>query len=410
MPLPENVRNYRRRAGLTQEELADAAGHSVGVVRKIEQGGSARVETLHDLARALGVPTSALFETAAPEPVRAREGDTVRLAELRKALMPPVGLVDIFVEPIPVDLIALQRHIDDAHALYHVDRYDSVARTLPGILRESESAVAISDPGSRTRRKALAVRAGALLVTGKYLTQVRRYDLAYHALSRGIVDAREAEQTLTAATGVVGLSWLLLRQDRFDEAESLAASTAAEIEPRMSQATPGQLAAWGELCQRVASAALRNNRPEVAKDARRMAATAASALDMEHVNFREHWTTFGPATAEAKAIEDLSLAGDARGVLRRADDGPVNARALKRLGRPSPNNWFRHRLDVAKAHATLGSHQDAIDELVVIKAQAPEWLSHQRMAGYIVRDVLSKRKRTLTREMRDMASHLDVSG
>lgn len=245
MPLPENVRNYRRRAGLTQEELADAAGHSVGVVRKIEQGGSARVETLHDLARALGVPTSALFETAAPEPVRAREGDTVRLAELRKALMPPVGLVDIFVEPIPVDLIALQRHIDDAHALYHVDRYDSVARTLPGILRESESAVAISDPGSRTRRKALAVRAGALLVTGKYLTQVRRYDLAYHALSRGIVDAREAEQTLTAATGVVGLSWLLLRQDRFDEAESLAASTAAEIEPRMSQATPGQLAAWG---------------------------------------------------------------------------------------------------------------------------------------------------------------------
>ncbi|MFI5745410.1 hypothetical protein [Streptomyces sp. NPDC051644] len=98
-----------------------------------------------------------------------------------------------------------------------------------------------------------------------------------------------------------------------------------------------------------------------------MAATAASALDVEHIDFREHWSTFGPVTAEMKAIEDLSLIGDARGVLSRADEGPLSRKALKKLGRPSANNWDRHRLDVARAHAMLGSHQDAMDELNTIR-------------------------------------------
>jgi transcriptional regulator with XRE-family HTH domain len=411
--LAENVRNFRRRAGLSQEQLAEDAGLSIGVVRKIEQGGSARVETLHGLARALGVTTSSLFETAAPEPVRTHESDSVRLMELRRALMPPVGLADIFAEPAEgVDLDSLQRTIDDSHVLYHGDRYDSVAKRLPGILQKAEGAVAAAED-DESRQAAVTVRAGALLLAGKYLTQVRRYDLAYHALSRGIIDARESGQTLMAATGVVGMGWLLIRQDRFDEAEALAAATADEVEPRMSGAKPGQLAVWGELHLRVAAAAMRNNRPDIATEARRLAATAASALNSEHVNFREHWGTFGPATAETKAIEDLALIGDARGVLRRADGKAVSAVSpvsLQRLGRPNSCNWYRHRLDVAQAHAVLGSHQDAMDELMTIKAEAPEWLRHQKMAGYVVTDILHHRKRTLTQDMRDMAAHLEVVG
>ncbi|MFI8265025.1 helix-turn-helix transcriptional regulator [Streptomyces sp. NPDC085665] len=43
--LADNVRKYRRRAGLSQEELAHAAGVSPGTVRKVEQGGTVRMET-----------------------------------------------------------------------------------------------------------------------------------------------------------------------------------------------------------------------------------------------------------------------------------------------------------------------------------------------------------------------------
>jgi hypothetical protein len=115
-------------------------------------------------------------------------------------------------------------------------------------------------------------------------------------------------------------------------------------------------------------------------------------------------------TAETKVIEDLALIGDARGVLSRADDGPVGPKGVKRLGRPSANNWGRHRLDVAKAHVLLGSHQDAMDELTGVRTESPEWLRHQSMARHVMRDILSHRKRTLTQDMRDMAVHLGVNG
>ncbi|MFE7544344.1 helix-turn-helix domain-containing protein [Streptomyces platensis] len=408
--LQENIRNHRRRTGMSQEQLAEEAGLSVGVVRKVEQGGNVQVETLHMLARALGTTTSSLFATESPEPVRPNAGDGPKLMALRRALMPPIGLSEVLTETGQApDLAAIWRDIDDSHSLYHADRYDSVAKKLPAILRSAEAAVVLAED-EEARRRATILRASSFLLAGKYLTQVRRYDMAYHALSQGIRDARETGQTLIAATGVVGMGWLLLRQDRFDEAERLATVTASEVEPRISGASQGELAVWGELLQRVASAAMRNNRPDVAKEARRMTATAASALNVEHVNFREHWTTFGPVTAEAKAIEDLSLIGDARGVLRRADEGPVGAKALKRFGRPSANNWDRHRLDVARAHSKLGSHQDAMDELNAIHRTSPEWLKHQSMARYIMDDILSRRKRTLTADMRDMAAHLGVTG
>ncbi|MFE5842060.1 helix-turn-helix transcriptional regulator [Streptomyces niveus] len=408
--LRDNVRNHRRRLGLSQHQLATAAGVSLGAVRSIEQGGNPKVETIYHLARALGTTTSSLFATESPAPLRITAGDGPKLAELRQALMPPVGLQETLTEfeRAPA-LAAIERDIDDSHSLYHADRYDSVAKRVPGILRDAEAAVTLAESDA-ARRKATTVRASAFLLAGKYLTQIRRYDMAYHALSLGIRDARETGQKQIAATGVVGMGWLLLRQDRFDEAEQLATTTAEEIEPRISKAAPGELALWGELLQRVASAAVRNNRPDIAKEARRMAATAASALGIEHVNFREHWTTFGPVTAEAKAIEDLSLVGDARGVLRRTDEGAVGRKALKRFGRPSANNWDRHRLDVARAHVLLGSHQDGMEELNTIRRSSPEWLKHQSMARHVMEDILRSRTRTLTQDMREMATHLGVSG
>jgi transcriptional regulator with XRE-family HTH domain len=413
MPYPssglgENLRSRRRGAGWSQERLAAEAGVSVSVVRKIEQGGQARVDTLHSLARALNLSTSELFAADIPAPVIGDESSRQVLMTLRRALMPPVGLEETLSDPGGAEPVAeLWRRIDDGQSLYAADRYDSVSRMLPGLLGSSEAAVsAAEDEPDRT--EAAVARAHALLLSGKYLTQVRQYDMAYHALAEGIRLARENGDRAGAATGVVGMCWLLLRQDRFEESEKLAAMTAEQIEPRLSSATPGELAVWGELSLRIAAAAVRNNRPDTAVEARRMAGTAASALDQEHQNHREHWARFGPVTAELKAVEDLGLAGDSRGVLRRAEEGLLTSRAIQRLGRPSTINMNRHRLDVAQAHARLGSTQDAMDELIRIKRTAGNWIKHQPMARYVMRDVLRGRKRTLTKQMRDMAEHLGV--
>lgn len=95
MELADNVRKYRCRAGMSQEELAHAAGLSPATVRKVEQGGTVRMETLHALARALGIPTAALVASDALEPVgRAEEPNRLNLIQLRAALTPAVWLVD----------------------------------------------------------------------------------------------------------------------------------------------------------------------------------------------------------------------------------------------------------------------------------------------------------------------------
>ncbi|MFJ2606631.1 helix-turn-helix transcriptional regulator [Streptomyces sp. NPDC091279] len=403
-----NVKTHRRRLGWSQERLSEMAGLSIQTVRKLEQGGDVRTATLHEVARAFGVTTAALFVADSPDPVIGDEASRRNLVELRKALMPPVGLEAPVVQAAEAeDVSVLRQRVDDVHVLYHADRYDSVARQLPALLRATELA-AVNAEGDQDKHDAVQVRTCSLLLTGKYLTQVRQYDLAYHALAESIRLARESGQTLIAGTGIVGMCWLLLRQDRFDDCEVLALQTADAMEPRMSSAKPAELAVWGELWLRVAAATVRNNRPDDAAAARRMAGTAASALARELDSFPIPWGGFGPITAEMKAVEDLALDGDARGVLRRADEGILGGKALKALGKPTAPGWGRHRLDVAQSHVALGSHQDAMSELAGLRGSHGKWLKHQPLARYVMTDVLSSRKRTLTAEMRDMASYLGV--
>lgn len=59
--LAELVRTYRRRSGMTQEELAAAANISVRSIRKIEAGAvtSPRPSTLRALANAFDLPEAA---------------------------------------------------------------------------------------------------------------------------------------------------------------------------------------------------------------------------------------------------------------------------------------------------------------------------------------------------------------
>lgn len=411
--LADNVRKYRRRAGMSQEELAHEAGVSPGTVRKVEQGGTVRMETLHALARALDATTAALMAPDAPEPVgQAEDPNRVNLIQLRAALTPPVGLEDESVQAAEEEpnLRRFRQAINDGAVLYHSGSYKSVAARLPGILRDANSAVAYYASGEEHRQAVLA-RAEAMQLAGHYLTQVRQYDLAYTALSGAISDARKAGDRLTGTSGVIGMCWLLLRQGRFDEAEQLAAKTADLVEPRMSRATPDECAAWGWLALRAAAAAGRNNRPEEAKQYLRVANTAASAVGREHTgSYFRHWTTFGPLTVGMKAVEDAMVVGDVRTVVRKSSEDSMSPKVWKTLGRPSDNNWNRHRLDVACAYARTGELSAAMEELTGAREAFPEWLRHQNMAGSIMRDILKKRKRTLTAEMREMAAYLGVVG
>ncbi|MDX6340184.1 MAG: hypothetical protein QOH87_322, partial [Trebonia sp.] len=117
--LGDRLARLRRLAGLTQEDVAERSGVSVDVIRKLEQHRkhSARLPTLHALAKGLGVEVTALL---GDPPAVASTGapDTPELVELRRAVMPSL------VPKPPSDLASLsivvvRAEIADAWSLYH---------------------------------------------------------------------------------------------------------------------------------------------------------------------------------------------------------------------------------------------------------------------------------------------------
>lgn len=411
--LANNVRKYRRRAGLSQEQLAHEADLSVATISKLEQGGSVRIETLHTIARALNVKTSQLMaEDPAGREGRHRPG-RLNLRDLRMALTPPVRLSARTGPTDPAgdepSLGRLERTTRDAALLYPAGRYESLAATLPELVRDADAAVAYYGEGDK-RRRALLARQEVLGLAGRYLTQVRQFDLAHMAIRGAITDACEAGDSLTVANRVRGLCFVLIRTGRFDEAESVAVDAMDLVEPKIRDADPNRYAMWGAVAMEAAAAAIRNNRPQEAKEYRRAASVAAASLGQQHQHTITG-STFGPVTTAMKSLEDAMILGDARAVVRRAkEEEALSPKAWKRLGTPDRNDRNRFALDVARAHVMTGDSSAAMDELTQIYRRAPSWLGQQDSAAYTWEDIAGKRKRTLSPEMREIGRHLGVIG
>ncbi|MGM1058669.1 helix-turn-helix domain-containing protein [Saccharothrix sp. Mg75] len=66
LSIGENIVRFRRKAGMTQQQLSDRSGISLNLVRSLEQNSrtSARVSSLFALATALHVPLAALLDPA----------------------------------------------------------------------------------------------------------------------------------------------------------------------------------------------------------------------------------------------------------------------------------------------------------------------------------------------------------
>jgi transcriptional regulator with XRE-family HTH domain len=397
------LRELRRRRGLTQEGLAEAAGLSVQCVKKIEQGGTARMETYRQIAKALGVTTVWFVTPGSPEPV-AEHGDVMTLADMRAAIAPPVG-----IDGAPMygtadwDDVALPRLRDavDAIALaYHGDKYDHLAQVLPAMIRSAHFHVSRFDEGSDSE-EALRLRADVLGLAGRYLIQVRAHDLALTALQQSLRDALLIGNVPLAASAVCSQAWAMLRQGRLSEVERLCADTATEIEPRMSNATNDELAAWGWTLLRAAGAAVRNNRTSEAQEYLSLAETAGTRLGVEQAGFPGH-VAFGPVSVALMRVEVEMISGEPAQALDAFNNiSPAS-------GRPSSSTWNRGRIEQARALVDIGDADGATEVLQALKARSPEWLRYQQRARDVAGDILRARTRIPSAEQRGLADFLGV--
>lgn len=398
----ERLRELRLTRGLTQERLAERANLSLGVVKKLERGGTARLENYHALARALGVRTSVLFEPSGPHATTRGDDDNIDLMPLRQAVAPPVTFSGRLPTPDAVttepDLPRLESTAREVGVAYHQDRYGEVAELLPALVHAAHAAVRHYDNGPEYT-EALRVRSDVLQMAGRYLTQVRAYDLAHIALRDAIEDATRVNDLGGVAAAVYQQGWLLMRQGRLDEAEQVSIATADAVEPRISRATSKTLGAWGKLLVHGSAAAARNNRPREAREILRLGRTAGAALGGGQAVAVSSWGRFDWRTVAFQGIENQLVAEKPDRVLRLSERMPVPADKKGKLF------MRRHLLDVAQAHAMLRRPDVTTDILWTLLDETPEWLRHQRMAADTFHDVLSgSKQRRLTAKQRDLAA------
>jgi transcriptional regulator with XRE-family HTH domain len=400
----DRCRELRRRRGWSQEDLAEHAGISVSPVRKLEQGGQVRMETLHAIARALNVVTVTFVSPTAPQPQEASIDDVV-LSDMRSAIHPPMSisghpvLAAYLGDP---DLQQLRRSVQSIAAAYHADSYDHLATVMPAVVRAAHFHVEALDTG-REHDEALRLRSDITGLAGRYLIQIRAHDLALVALHRSLQDAIEIGDTSLAAAAVSSQAWAMLRQGRLGEVERLCIKAADEIEPKMSTATHDQLASWGWLLVRAAAAASRNNRAQEARQYASVARTAGTRMEREIDDLAGH-KSFGPISAGVIGPEVELLADQPDAALQLAEQIPRGA------GTASTSTWTRHQIDVARAHVGVGNADRATEIMTKLKQRHPEWLRYQQPARDAVREILATRPRMPSNEQRQLAEFMDVEG
>lgn len=401
--ISDRVRELRRRRGMTQEDLVDRSGISLTVIKKIERGGTARMETYHQLARALGVQTIWFASAGSPEPIEANVDDVV-LSDMRSAINPPIGLTGnpLFgtADGDQPNLARLGNAVGTVAKKYHDDAYDDLAALMPALVRSAHHHVSAYDTGDE-HREAVRLRADITGLTGRYLIQIRAHDLALIALHASLRDALAIGHMPLAAAAVSSQAWAMLRQGRLAEVEQLCVTTADQIEPKMSKATPDELSGWGYLLLRAASAASRNNRPAEAREYTSAASAAGARLGRQHQDLAGH-VAFGPMTPALLGPEIELLAGHPDRALELAREVPRD------VGAGNTSGWDRHRLDIARAKAQTGDPEKATEIVNTIRREHPSWLRYQQYGRDVTREILDARSRMPSPEMRDLADFMSV--
>ncbi|MDT0428503.1 MULTISPECIES: helix-turn-helix transcriptional regulator [unclassified Streptomyces] len=360
------------RNGMTQEQLAEAAEVSVGVVRKLERGGTASLPSLLSIASALGTDIAVLFGQQAPRRSMDRD-ERAALRSLSGATHDAALGIPAEAEPGTVD--ELRAVLQDADAAYWAGRYTELGVLLGALLPEARARY----DASNTDEKAAAagVLADVFQTAAMAANVWGSRDLAYAALTYGRQIAVQAGDDLRDAHLAATTAWVNLRDGRTAQGFSLAATQADRIEPKMSEHDPDRLAVYGQLVTNAAVAASRGgSSAETAREYLSQAHAVGARLGSEHAR-GGHAQPYGPLYAATQAMSIAVALGDIPGALRlmdtvKLDDTvPLATRA-------------RYGLDMALTHVECRRWDQAADTLEAVCGMAPGWVQHQMLPGVII--------------------------
>lgn len=398
--LGDRLARLRRMADLTGDELAERSGVSVDVIRKLEQRRkhSARLPTLHALAKGLGVEVTALLgdppavpSSGAPEPPA--------LVELRRAVMPSL----VPKAPDMSDLAALsigvlRAEIADGWTLYHAADFAGLLTVLPGVIAAARLLAAVGSPEQKGAGSAALGK--ALQLAGHLSIRLGKTDLALSALERAASAAGESGDPLLAPMVHNSVAWAYQRQNRLDDAEELAVASADDVERENLDSAP-RIRVWGGLLMSAATSAARMGDYDHARDMMTAAEDGAGRLSAL------------PPAADGRMLSVFSRSSVRIERIRLAVQHARPEEALTlakrtRLSSDVPPSWRTWLLlDVARAYADVGDAANAVGTLEKLRQVAPQWMRQHTLAVAIVTDLWARPARPPG--LRKLAEYLGVA-
>ncbi|MEU9112258.1 helix-turn-helix transcriptional regulator [Streptomyces sp. NPDC048483] len=378
--LGDRVGRLRRLADLTQEELSERSGVSVDVIRKLEQHRkhSARLPTLHSLAKGLGVELTALLGDPPGVPPSG-DADPPQLVAVRRALMPP-----LFAPPVEptgderLSLPLLRAELAEGWTLYHSAEFGRVMDVLPGIIADARLLAAVGNADQRAAGQAALGK--ALQLGGHLAIRLGKTDLGLSALERAHAAAGDSSDPLLAPMVSNSVAWAYQRQARLDDARNLAVHAADGVE-REHTATAEGVRVWGGLLMSAATSYARSDDYATANDLMETAEKATSRLA----------TLPPPADGKLVSVFSRSSVRIERVRLAVQHERPEEALTLAkgiRLSKDIPPSWRTWLLlDVARAHTDIGDGAGAVKALEKLRQVAPGWIRHHTLAVAIVSDL-----------------------
>lgn len=271
--------------------------------------------------------------------------------------------------------------------------YSELSSILPGLLRDGRAVTRVHDTEPVWRQMALAYQLAASLST-----QSGHPDWAYTAVEKQLAAAARASDPLLEGMGVSTLSWVLLRQGRWEQAQSVAERKADSLQPPFRRATADQLAVYGNLLIAAATPAARGDNHDQAMELLTLAESAA----VQSGPVRAYGSAFSVTDVRTQRV-NVALAGT-----EGQPDTALSASAevdLTEISRPVHSASYR--LDVAQARYQTGDSAGALELLLEVEADQPEWIRLQTLAAATVREMLeAERRRNST--LRGLASRLGV--
>ncbi|MGW2054574.1 helix-turn-helix domain-containing protein [Streptomyces sp. NPDC001840] len=391
----DRVRSLREFRDVTQEQLAERAGVHVDTIRKLEQNvrQSARINTLRALARALDVQLERLV--GQPTVTRKLSEDGGLLA-LRDAIQDVTALPGVLADDNledPPDAETWTGSVKAATDLYWSGDYSGLANTLPLLLRDGRAVARETDTEPVWRQLALAYQLAASLSA-----QAGHPDWAFAAVEKQLAAAQKASDPLMDGMAVSTLSWVLLRQGRWEYAQDVAERKADALEPSFRRAAPEHFAVYGNLLVAAATPAARRNNRTDANAILNMAEAAATRSG----SVRAYGSAFSVVDVRTQQV-NIALAGQE----------PEPAEALRLSRRVDIDDITRpvhsaaYRVDVAQAQYQTGDVDGALDTLLEVEQDQPEWIRFQTLAAATVREMLEAERRRNT-PLRGLAARLGV--